>query len=118
MSNDWKKIRPNIVYKITKSSNPKFVNKEFTIEPLYDKNCFYSHNIWIKIIIYCGDNIYENPETKLEDNFRCSYKEDGFDKFWKDNQIEYEISKEYGKKLFNEYKLKMLEIKANYELEE
>ena len=32
MSNDWKKIRPNVVYKITKSNNPKFVNKEFTIE--------------------------------------------------------------------------------------
>lgn len=30
-----------------------------------------------------------NFKTKLKDNFRCSYKEDGFDKFWKDNQIEY-----------------------------
>ena len=104
MNKDFNKLNDGVMYQITKSNNPKFINKLFEI-----KHIVWHHNLDIKIIIYGGGEGM---------NFVCGFREDertqSFTKFWNDNQIEYKLAKEYGKSLIKHYKSLINDVKIKY----
>jgi len=152
MSKYFKDLRDDIVYRITKSSNPNFINKDFQITYDIDhenyhlefepnehtiwylksdgnggfyktfhecsastKIVFDDPTLWISIVIFEGGKLIKNyPE--IRENFRCSFSSGNFEKFLKDNEIEYRISKEHGKKLIKQYKGLIEFTKSEYDL--
>ena len=92
----------SIVYKIVSAKNPDFVNKQFRIYS--DK---YTHDY--RIIIFGGD------VTR-----KCNFVKDlgckDVHKFFKDNEIKYQIDKEYGKSIIESYERKVAILRYLYEV--
>ena len=136
MSKYFENLDEDMIYRITKSSNPDFINKDFIVKYTIDhenyhlekknenlnftndntKIVFDKPRLYIKILIFNGGNIIKPEFPNIRENFICSFSEGNFRNFLKDNQIEYEISKEYAKKLIKDYKGQIAIIKEKYGL--
>ena len=92
----------SIVYKIVSAKNPDFVNKQFRI-------CFGEYIDGYRIIIFGGD-------VNRKCNFVKDLKWKDIHKFFKDNEIEYQIDKEYGKELIESYERKVIILRDLYEV--
>lgn len=92
----------SIVYKIVSAKNPDFVNKQFRI---------YSgeHVHGYRIIIFVGD---VNRKCNFVKDLKC----EEVHKFFKDNEIMYQIDKEYGKALIESYERKVTILRNLYEV--
>ena len=91
----------SIVYKIVSAKNPDFVNKQFRIYS--DK-----YTDGYRIIIFGGD-------ANRKYNFVKDLKDD-VHKFFKDNEIKYQIDKEYGKSIIEDYERKVAILRDLYEI--
>ena len=92
----------SIMYKIVSAKNPDFINKQFRI--FFDK-----HNHEYRIVIFNGD-------VKRKCNFVKNLKYEDVHKFFKDNEIKYQIDKEYGKSIIESYEQKVTILRNLYEV--
>lgn len=92
----------SIVYKIVSAKNPDFVNKQFRI---YSDE--YTHDY--RIIIFNGD---VNRKCNFVKDLKCG----DVHKFFKDNEIKYQIDKEYGKSIIEAYERKVVILRNLYEV--
>lgn len=92
----------SIVYKIVSAKNPDFVNKQFRIYS--DK-----YTDGYRIIIF-GGNV--NRKCNFVKDLKC----EDVHKFFKDNEIKYQIDKEYGKAIIEAYERKVTILRDLYEV--
>ncbi|MBR1988211.1 MAG: hypothetical protein IKA36_04120 [Clostridia bacterium] len=92
----------SIMYKIVSAKNPDFVNKQFRI--FSDK-----HNHGYRVVIFDGD-------VKRKCNFVKDLGCKDVHKFFKDNEIKYQIDKEYGKAIIEAYERKVTILRDLYEV--
>lgn len=92
----------SIMYKIVSAKNPDFINKQFRI--FLDKN-----TQRYQIVIFDGD-------VKRKCNFVKHLEPEEVYMFYKDNEIKYQIDKEYGKAIIESYERKATILRNLYEL--
>ena len=92
----------SIMYKIVNAKNPDFVNKQFR---LFSEE----HTHGYQIVIFDGN-------VKQKCNFVKHLECEDVYKFFKDNEIEYKIDKEYGKAIIESYERKVAILRNLYEV--
>lgn len=92
----------SIMYKIVSAKNPDFINKQFRIFTE-------GHNHGYQIVIFDGD-------VKQKRNFVKQLECEDVFKFFKDNEIKYQIDKEYGKSIIESYERKVTILRNLYEV--
>ena len=92
----------SIMYKIVSAKNPDFVNKQFRIFSEVPNNGY-------RIVIFDGD-------VKRKRNFVKQLECEDVIKFFKDNEIKYQIDKEYGKSIIESYERKASILRTLYEV--